>query len=102
MVDELLILWKGVVFTLLTFPLPVRIRAALLCVTADIPATRKACGFTSHNSSRGCSKCLKHFQIAVGKPSVVMIVKTGIYEQMSTTGKMKHYLAKQKRKKKNS
>ena len=69
MVDELLILWKGVVFTLSTFPLPVRIRAALLCVTADIPATRKACGFTSHNSSRGCSKCLKHFQIAVGKPS---------------------------------
>lgn len=61
MVTELQLLWKGVFFTLPIAPLPIWVRAALLCVAADIPATRKACGFTSHNSSRGCSKCLKHF-----------------------------------------
>lgn len=59
MVEELQILWKGIVFTLSTSPLPVHIRAALLFVAADIPGTRKACGFTGHNSSKGCSKCLK-------------------------------------------
>ena len=37
------------------------IRAALLCITSDLPATKKLCGFTSHSASLGCSKCLKKF-----------------------------------------
>lgn len=66
MVKELKELWKGVFFCLPTAPLPIRLRAALLCVAADILATRKVCGFTSHNSSKGCSKCLN---IVVGQQS---------------------------------
>ena len=69
MVEELQILWKGIFFDLPTTPLPVRIRAALLCVAADIPATRKVCGFTGHNSTKGCSKCLKQFNVVVGQPT---------------------------------
>jgi len=69
MVKELQVLWKGVFFNLPTAPLPIRVRAALLCVAADIPASRKVCGFTGHNSSRGCSKCLRHFDIVVGQPT---------------------------------
>jgi hypothetical protein len=42
------------------------VRAALLCVACDIPATRKVCGFTGHSSSHGCSKCTKVFQGSVG------------------------------------
>ena len=37
------------------------VRYALLCVSCDLPATRKVCGFTSHSSLRGCSKCMKSF-----------------------------------------
>lgn len=50
-------------------PLPIRIRAALMCVSSDIPATRKVCGFIGHNSIKGCSKCLKSFNVRVGAPS---------------------------------
>ena len=39
--------------------------AALLCVTCDVPAARKVCGFTGHNSSKGCSKCNKTFSGSV-------------------------------------
>ena len=39
----------------------IRIRAALLRITSDLPATRKLCGFASHAASLGCSKCLKRF-----------------------------------------
>ncbi len=35
------------------------VRAALLCVACDIPATRKVCGFTGHSSSHGCSNVRK-------------------------------------------
>ena len=34
------------------------VRAALLCVSCDIPAARKVCGFVGH---RACTKCLKDF-----------------------------------------
>ena len=34
----------------------------LTSVSADIPATRKLCGFFSHSAKRGCSKCLKVFE----------------------------------------
>lgn len=40
---------------------PLRVIAALLCVAADIPATRKACGFVGHSANRACSKCFKLF-----------------------------------------
>jgi len=37
------------------------IRCALICVSSDMPASRKACGFLSHVAYLGCSKCKKKF-----------------------------------------
>jgi len=42
------------------------VRLALSCVTCDIPASRKVCGFLSHNSTLGCNKCLKQFKVTFG------------------------------------
>lgn len=42
----------------------VRIRACLGCVTCDIPASRKICGFLGHTARLGCNKCLKEFPTA--------------------------------------
>ena len=39
--------------------IPVTIRLALSCVACDIPASRKVCGFLSHNANLGCNKCYK-------------------------------------------
>lgn len=49
MVKQLQVLLKGVFFDLPIAPLPIRLRATLLCVAVDIPATWKACGFAGHN-----------------------------------------------------
>lgn len=40
---------------------PVNVHVALMCVTCDLPATRKVCGFLSYNAVHGCSKCLRSF-----------------------------------------
>ena len=42
------------------------VRCALLCVSCDLPAGRKACGFLSYNARLGCTKCLKEFPGTVG------------------------------------
>lgn len=64
LVDELLILWEdGVKLRYSGSPLfPECFKVALLCVACDMPASRKVCGFTGHNSRRGCNKCTKEFQ----------------------------------------
>ena len=64
LVDELLILWEdGVKLRHSRSPLfPECVNVALLYVACDIPASRKVCGFTGHNSSRGCNKCTKEFK----------------------------------------
>lgn len=64
LVDEFIKLWEeGVNLrhsgSLL---LPERFRAALLCVACDMPASKKVCGFTAHNSKHGCNKCTKEFR----------------------------------------
>ena len=41
-------------------------KATILCVTCDMPAGRKVCGFLGHSATLGCSKCLKEFPGAVG------------------------------------
>ena len=38
---------------------PVTVRLLLSCVSCDIPATRKVCGFLGHNSRLGCNKMLQ-------------------------------------------
>ncbi|XP_044176728.1 uncharacterized protein LOC122946993 [Acropora millepora] len=60
-VDELNGLWKGILLSRILPPVPLRVVAALLCVAADIPATRKVCGFVGHSANRACSKCSKFF-----------------------------------------
>ena len=37
-------------------------RAALMCVAADSPASRKVGGFLGHQALHGCTKCLKEFK----------------------------------------
>ena len=54
-VDEHNGLWRGVLMSTSHSSAPVRVIAALLCVAADIPATRKACGFVGHSAHRACS-----------------------------------------------
>ena len=44
--------------------IPINVKVALSCVTCDIPASRKVCGFLSHNAAMGCNKCLKSFPVS--------------------------------------
>ena len=72
LVDELLILWNdGIMVRHSSLQIiPERFRAALLCVACDIPASRKVCGFTGHQSRMGCNKCTKAFGVGgVGIPN---------------------------------
>ena len=59
LVDELNILWKKGINVQTPSGGVQHFHAALLCVACDVPAARKVCGFTGHNSSKGCSKCNK-------------------------------------------
>ena len=63
LVDELQQLWQGIPMQLHN-GLPILVRAALLCVGCDIPATRKICGFVGHRALKGCSECLLSFPTA--------------------------------------
>lgn len=59
---DLLALYEGVTFRNPSSHLGMTtIRAILTCITCDLPATGKACGFANFNSLRGCSKCVKEF-----------------------------------------
>ena len=60
LVNELLLLWKGVCMTDATGK-NVNVRAALCMVACDIPALRKCLGFAGIKANKGCSKCLKLF-----------------------------------------
>ena len=61
--------------------IPVRIKLAMSCVACDIPASRKVCGFLSHNASLGCNKCLKHFPCSFGKGTDYSRFKPEEWEQ---------------------
>ena len=37
------------------------IHCALICITCDLPATRKVCGYLGHSAKLGCSRCLLDF-----------------------------------------
>lgn len=50
--DDLILLWHGV-----PFGESHKIRAALLTVTADMPAMRKLTQFLGHKADLGCSRC---------------------------------------------
>ena len=61
LVDELLELWKGIFLSAHDIHVFVPVCCALLCVSCDLPATRKVCGFTSFSFLQGCSNCMKTF-----------------------------------------
>ena len=49
-------------FSVLTpYNTTIQMRLAISCITCDIPATRKVCGFLSHNANLGCNKCYYNF-----------------------------------------
>lgn len=60
-IDELKALWKGVQLKSSLSRLPLTFRAAIMCISSDIPATRKVCGFKGHSAVFGCSRCMKSF-----------------------------------------
>lgn len=37
------------------------VKCVVVCLSSDIPATRKAAGFVGHNALKACSRCLKSF-----------------------------------------
>ncbi len=59
LVAELNILWTAGVH----FPPFGTFRAALLCVSCDLPAIRKLCGFMHHGARQGCSRCSTNFEV---------------------------------------
>lgn len=60
LVDELLDFWDGVWLDCPSTG-PKFCRLAVLCVTCDIPASRKLCGFLGFSAKKGCNKCKKDF-----------------------------------------
>lgn len=60
MVNDLLKLWEGVWMQMSRYTLSTGlIKAVLVYISSDLPATRKGCGFYGIKAMRGCSKCLK-------------------------------------------
>jgi len=44
-----------------------KLRAALLCISAYIPTARYLCRFKGHSAHHGCSRCLKEFPGGFGE-----------------------------------
>ena len=61
LVDELKEFWSGVQLTLSSGKNFIA-RVCLICVSCDMPAVRKVCGFVGHQARLGCSKCLCKFE----------------------------------------
>ena len=62
LVEELQILWKSKErFSVSGSIFKKRIQAGLICVSCDIPASRKIGGFMGHMANQGCSRCKKEF-----------------------------------------
>ena len=61
-VEELQDLYKGVTLPCSSGILSQwHVRACVVCFAADIPASRKVCGFLGHGARLGCNKCYKPF-----------------------------------------
>lgn len=67
LVRELQTLWAGKErFSIYGSLFKRPIKVGLVCVSSDIPATRKIGGFLGHMASQGCSRCKKHFNSGDG------------------------------------
>lgn len=56
-VDDLIQLWEGIEVTVSETGQKVKVRAALLCLSCDIPAIRKVSQFLSFTANKGCNMC---------------------------------------------
>ena len=61
LVSELLRFFDGIEMNVVDEGAMCMIKCVLLCITCDIPAGRKVCGFMGHSAKLGCSKCYKQF-----------------------------------------
>ena len=64
LLEDLKKLYQGVIFKNATVLGHTMLRAVLTCVSCDLPATRKVCGFSNYNAKFGCSKCMKEFSVS--------------------------------------
>ena len=62
LVEDLQTLWTGV--TVDIDGKETKIRAAVGCLSSDVPAARKVGGFVSYRGRHGCTKCLKEFTVS--------------------------------------
>ena len=60
-VEDLIQLWEGKKYFSVHKYGDAICRAAVMCVTSDIPASRKVGGYLSHQAIFGCTRCLKKF-----------------------------------------
>ena len=60
LVEELLDFWEGVWLDFASTG-PRFCLLAVLCISCDIPASRKLCGFFGFSATKGCNKCMKNF-----------------------------------------
>lgn len=61
LVKDLQHLWNGAMINVQGTP--TKIRAAIACVSCDVPAARKVGGFVGFRGKHGCTKCLKEFTV---------------------------------------
>lgn len=62
LVEELKLLWKwGERFSVSDSIFKKAIKVGLICITCDIPASRKIGGFMGHMANQGCSRCKRQF-----------------------------------------
>ena len=62
LIEELLQLWDTGITLRMRKQDSIIVKAVLFCVSCDIPAARKVCGFLGHAARLGCSKCTKEFK----------------------------------------
>lgn len=69
LVEELTKFLQGVTISIHVHSSTVQklVRCALLCVSCDLPAGRKVCGFLGHAAQCGCSRCGKSFEETIGQ-----------------------------------
>ena len=84
-VDELKQLWRvGKWINTHDHPGGIVMNAMLLGIACDSPASRKICGFLSHNAIKGCTRCLHEFKGKVGE-KLAMTNTVGLNELMVPT-----------------